>query len=65
MIRITFFCVDNTTKQQSTSNFMYYEDLNDITIQLINSQQINLQRQLPNSKIFLVFENVTIKVGKA
>jgi hypothetical protein len=62
MVRVKFFSVDKTTKQKITSSNIYYQELNDININLIHAQQINLQKQIPDSKILIVFENVDIKL---
>jgi len=58
MIAVQFFAQDKTTKQKTSSNKLYFDEINYTTLMVLKAQRTRLEVNLPNYRIMCVIQQM-------
>lgn len=58
MIAVQFFAQDKTTKQKTSSNKLYFDEINYTNLMVLKAQRTRLEVNLPNYRILCVIEEM-------
>jgi hypothetical protein len=58
MISVQFFAQDKTTKQRTSSNKLYFDEINYTNLMVLKAQRTRLEFNLPNYRILCVIEEL-------
>lgn len=58
MIAVQFFAQDKTSKQKTSSNKLYFDEINYTNLMVLKAQRTRLEVNLPNYRILCVIEEL-------
>lgn len=58
MISVQFFAQDKDTKQKTSSNKLYFDEINYTNLMVLKAQRTRLESNLPNYRIVCVIEQI-------
>jgi hypothetical protein len=58
MIAVQFFAQDKTSKQKTSSNKLYFDEINFTNLMVLKAQRTRLETNLPNYRILCVIEQL-------
>jgi len=58
MIAVQFFAQDKTSKQKTSSNKLYFDEINYTNLMVLKAQRTRLETNLPNYRILCVIEQL-------
>lgn len=58
MIAVQFFAQDKTSKQKTSSNKLYFDEINYTNLMVLKAQRTRLETNLPNYRILCVIEEL-------